>query len=164
MSRAGFRTDRIVFERATLTTDDYGTEIPSWASWAPALASVRYGTGSERRQAAVERGGQAATFRVLATAKTRAVGIADRIVFGGYAWDIEGIAPIGRSEIELTALRGAAVIAVTPPANDVGALDFSDPNNSALLALFEFSAPPVSDASGMMDFSQPDNSGLLAVL
>ena len=102
---AGKRDRKIVFERATVTQDDYGEEIATWASWSGAWASVRYGTSAERREAAAEQGSQAATFRVLATAKTRAVTITDRIAFEDAAWDIEGIAPIGREEIEFTAVR-----------------------------------------------------------
>lgn len=107
MLGAGSRTEKIVFERATSATDDYGTEVPSWATWSSSFASVRYGTSAERRTAAAERASQAATFRVLATAKTKAVGVKDRIQFDGAAWDIEGVAPIGRSEIEFTAVRAA---------------------------------------------------------
>ena len=105
LARAGDRTSRIVFERATTVDDDYGQKTPTWATWAAAYASLRWGTSAERRQAASEQGSQAATFRVLATAKTKAVTVRDRIVFDGTNWDIEGIAPIGRTEIEFTATR-----------------------------------------------------------
>ena len=96
-----------MFERSAATQDAYGEDQLGWSTWAAAMASVRFGSSAERREAAAEQGSQAATFRVLATAKTRAVTVRDRISFSGAAWDIEGIAPIGRSEIEFTAVRSA---------------------------------------------------------
>ena len=102
---AGKRDRKIVFERATTAQDDYGEEVSIWAKWCGAFAVVRFGNSAERRQAAAEQASQAATFRVLATAKTRAVTPLYRIQFDGAAWDIEGIAPIGREEIEFTAVR-----------------------------------------------------------
>lgn len=102
---AGKRDRRIVIERATSTQDDYGEEGPTWTAWCSPFANVRFGTSAERRQAAAEQGSQAATFRVLATEKTRAVTKLDRIGFEGSPWDIEGIVPIGRTEIEFTATR-----------------------------------------------------------
>lgn len=104
---AGKRDRKIAIERASVTTDDYGTEVSTWSAWCSPFAAVRYGTSAERREAAVEVGSQAATFRVLATTKTKAVTKGDRISFDGSAWDIEGIAPIGRTEIEFTAVRAA---------------------------------------------------------
>ena len=47
-----------------------------------------------------------------------------------------------------------------------GALDFSDPANSGLLALFPFGLPLVTaqvSGTGVLDFSDPANSGLLAL-
>lgn len=105
MTAAGRRDRRIVFERATTTQDDSGEQAPAWTNWCSPFAQVRFGTSAERRQAAAEQGSQAATFRVLATSKTRAVTKLDRISFEGSPWDIEGIVPIDRTEIEFTAVR-----------------------------------------------------------
>lgn len=105
MSPAGKRDTKIVYERATVSQDGYGEEVSIWSAWCSPFASVRFGTSAERRQSASEAGSQAATFRVLASAKTRDVTVRDRISFAGSAWDIEGIAPIGRTEIEFTAVR-----------------------------------------------------------
>ena len=47
-----------------------------------------------------------------------------------------------------------------------GTLDFSDPANSGLLALFPFGLPVVTaqvSGTGVLDFSDPANSGLLAL-
>lgn len=105
MTAAGRRNRRIVIQRATKTSDDHGEDVPSWATWCSPFANVRFGTSAERRSAASEQGSQAATFRVLATAKTRDVTVQDRITFDGGVWDIEGIAPIDRTEVEFTAVR-----------------------------------------------------------
>lgn len=102
---AGKRDRKVVFERATTVQDDHGEEVPSWAPIVGAFAAVSWGAGSERREAAQEQGTQAATFRVLATAKTRSVSLKDRLMMGGEAWDITSIAPVTRGEIEFTATR-----------------------------------------------------------
>lgn len=105
MTPAGRRDRTIVFERATNVADDHGGEVPTWAPLVSAAAAVRHGTSAERRDAAAERGSQAATFRVLSTAATRGVLVTDRIAFDGSAWDIEGIAQVTRAEIEFSGVR-----------------------------------------------------------
>lgn len=102
---AGKRDQKIVIERPTATTDAYGETTHTWATLATEWAAVLYGKGDERRQAAVEQGEQAATFRVLSNTNTRSVGVKDRINHGGSYWDIVGIAPMNRAEIEFTATR-----------------------------------------------------------
>ncbi len=101
---AGRRDTLIAIERATTAEDEYGEEVSGWAPVATEWAAVFWGRGDERRQAASEQGQQAATFQVLANLDTLAVTIKDRINYAGL-WDIQGIAPIGRGLIELTALR-----------------------------------------------------------
>ena len=107
--RAGKRDKRIVFERFTTTQNDYGEEIEAWAPAFKRWAQVWMGKGSERREAAMEQGSQAATFAVLADSGTRAVTLKDRIVHAGSVWDIQGIAPDTpqRGEIEITAVRAS---------------------------------------------------------
>lgn len=107
--RAGARIHRIVFERKGEAQDHSGEAVEAWSSLYGAMAQVFYGRGDERRQAAQESGSQTATFGVLATTGTRAVGIADRIAYAGAAWDITGIAldTPKRGEIEFTAVRAA---------------------------------------------------------
>jgi len=107
--RAGKRDKRIVFERSTTTENEYGEEIEAWAPAFERWAQVWMGKGSERREAAMEQGSQAATFAVLADNGTRSTTLKDRIVYDGSVWDIEGIAPDTptRGEIEFTAVRGS---------------------------------------------------------
>ncbi|MGX7896890.1 phage head completion protein [Tsuneonella sp. HG222] len=106
MLGAGKRDRKIAFERASVTKDSHNEEVSTWSVWCAAWAAVRFGSSAERRQSAAEQASQAATFRVLTTAKTRAVTERDRIVMAGAAWDIEGPpALIGRTELEFTATR-----------------------------------------------------------
>lgn len=101
------RRDRLVtFQRAIVTQDDFGEEIEVWQSVATAWARVFWGRGNERREAAAERGEQPATFAVLSNTETRALTVRDRMISEGLLWDIVGVAPVARGEIEITALAG----------------------------------------------------------
>ena len=102
---AGARTESIGFERAETTRGPSGQQREEWVAFAGAKASIYWGSGSERRQAAQEAGSQAASFVVLATSRMRGVSIRDRITYGGASWDILSIVPRGRDEIEFNAVR-----------------------------------------------------------
>lgn len=102
---AGERTNRIAFLRLGGGLDDHGGEIPGWAEFCSTLASIFWGSGNERREAAREGASQAASFVVLATARTRGVTVQDRIGFDGGAWEIKGIGKRGRRELEFNAVR-----------------------------------------------------------
>ena len=104
---AGRRDRKVTFERASVTQDDYGEEVATWAPLGSELANVLYGTGAERRQAAMEQGQQALTIRTLATGTTRGVTLKDRVVLDGEALDLVGISQIGRLEMEFTAIRAS---------------------------------------------------------
>lgn len=103
------RDKLITFERFTTTQNDHSEEIEAWAPAFKRWAQVWMGKGSERREAAMEQGSQAATFAVLMDSDTRAVTLKDRIVYAGSVWDIEGVAPDTpkRGEIEITAVRAS---------------------------------------------------------
>lgn len=83
------RGDLVTFERATVTQDDYGEEVETWATLTQEKALIFYGRGDERRQAAMEQGEQAASFEVPSNTNTRSVTLKDRISFDGSLWDIE---------------------------------------------------------------------------
>lgn len=104
---AGNRDQLITIQRATTTTDDYGAEVPTWATYAIEWAAVFFGRGDERRAAAVEQGSQAATFQVLSNSKTLGVTLKDRIQHLGSVWDVKSIAPDTprRGEIEIEGVR-----------------------------------------------------------
>ncbi|MBX7496766.1 head-tail adaptor protein [Qipengyuania sp. 6B39] len=105
--RIGRRDQLVKLERATVTQDAYNEDVESWGTIGQEWAAVFYGQGSERRQAAMEQGQQAATFNMLSNPVTQGLRLTDRIAHAGAAWDIEGIAvdtPC-RGEIEVTAVR-----------------------------------------------------------
>jgi head-tail adaptor len=105
MGRGEFNR-KVRFERATILENDLGgEEADAWELVEMAWAKVLYGTGAERRQAAVDGATQTATFRVLSTNALRGVTIKNRIVDdAGVEWNIVSIAPIGvNKEIEFTA-------------------------------------------------------------
>ncbi|UYY77791.1 head-tail adaptor protein [Sphingomonas sp. R1] len=106
MLARGRRDTPIRFERADVTIGDMGTEDePAWSEVARALASARYGSSAERRDGAASGAQQVATFRVDATATTRAVLPAHhRIVSALGNWNITGAVPVGRAETEFTAV------------------------------------------------------------
>lgn len=100
---------RVMFERATVTENSHGDEVPTWAEiggvgkgkrW----AQVFWGRGSERRQAAQEQASVTATFRVRADSLTKAVTETDRLMFEGAAWDITSNVPFERDGRDVTAV------------------------------------------------------------
>lgn len=102
---AGKRDRRITFQRSAKARSGLGVvQDGAWSTLGNRLAQVRFGSSAERREAAVERATQGATFRVLADGLTRTITVQDRIEYQGLSYDIEGIAPIGRgpTEIEFT--------------------------------------------------------------
>lgn len=115
--RAGRRDKRIIFERAAIEQNDHGDDIEAWRFAFKRSAQVWMGKGSERREAAMEQGSQAATFGLLLDSMTRTLTLKDRIVWSGSVWDIESLAPDTpkRGEIEITAVRGEAIAVPSPP-------------------------------------------------
>ncbi|KLE32454.1 head-tail adaptor protein [Aurantiacibacter luteus] len=110
MGRPAGRRDKLIgLERASTEADDYGEDRETWAALTTRYAEVWMGKGSERREAAAERGRQAATFGVADDSVTRTLTLRDRVTYAGSAWDIESIAPDTpeRGWIEITAVREA---------------------------------------------------------
>jgi SPP1 family predicted phage head-tail adaptor len=106
---AGRRNRRVVFQRFTTTTNDYNEEIEVWADYATAFASVSFGTGQERREAAQETASAPATFQVVRNPLTAALTTRDRISFLGGLWDITSVVPSRDFQrfIDITATRTA---------------------------------------------------------
>lgn len=110
---AGERDRKVAFYRpGTATENGFGEPIAG----APVLigyawARVFYGKGAERRAAAIEGASQPATFNVLTSAAMRSVNTACTINFDGFDWEITGIAPQGRGEIDFTAVRRSSLTA-----------------------------------------------------
>jgi len=99
--------DKIVVERATVVTDDYGGEIETWGPLCAPWAAITYGTADERRSAAQESATLTATFRVRADAITSGISTRDRIAFDGGLWDIASNVPYLREARDITATRDA---------------------------------------------------------
>jgi len=109
MTGGGKRDRRIIVERDSAGTEnDFGEPVEGWAKLHNFMARVVYGKGEERRAAAIEGGSQAASFRVVRSARSRAVKVGDRISFDGALWDIESTPEYGRRELEFIATRRAA--------------------------------------------------------
>jgi head-tail adaptor len=99
--------ERCTFQRPTVARGGLGVvQESAWADLGSRFCAVRFGSSAERREAAVERATQGATFRCIADALVRDVKVTDRIVHAGLTWDIVGLAPIGHGprEIEFTAV------------------------------------------------------------
>jgi len=106
VTETGKRTRRILIQRATATTDDYGAEVQTWGAYAETFAEVLFGTGQERREAAQEAASAPATFIVPWTPLLAAVAVKDRISALGGTWDITSAIPVGlNKEIHITATR-----------------------------------------------------------
>lgn len=104
MIRGAF--DRLItVQRATVTTDDYGGETPTWVDIEQAYARVRFGLASEQRLAAQESGSQTATFEMIPTTALLTVTLKDRLLFDGSQWDIVEVAPLERNQLRFTATR-----------------------------------------------------------
>ena len=106
MSRAAGQFDRMIqFRVATVTTDEEGVEVESFADGVRAWARVMFGSGAERREASAAGNVQTATFRTLANLSTRSITRRDGIIFDGNFWGIDAISPVGPqgNEIEFTA-------------------------------------------------------------
>lgn len=105
---------RVAFRPSVVTQDAAGGVVSSPGTAVPAWAAVRFGSASERREAAGVEAGQAATFRVRSTAALRALDTSALIEFDGHSWGITGIASVGLNgaDLEFTALRWRAGQAV----------------------------------------------------
>ncbi len=102
--QAGKRDRLIAIERAVVVQDDYGEEISTWAEVFKEWARVFYQRGNERREAAADRSEMPITFSVLANSNSRSIVATDRILYDGLIWNIEGVAPVSRGDIEITAV------------------------------------------------------------
>jgi SPP1 family predicted phage head-tail adaptor len=101
----GQRPNLITVQAATVTTDDYGAETPTWATYTQGWAKVHYGTGRERREAAQERASQTATFEFDWTPLLGAVTPKHRLQYDGANWDVINKAIIGQNhEVHITAV------------------------------------------------------------
>lgn len=101
---SGDQNKRIEIQRfTTVGKDGHGNAVRAWARLTGAWAKVIYVGGIDRRQAAQDNAAEVATFRVRRTSRTATVTPADRIVFRGTYWEINGVAERNLDDVELTA-------------------------------------------------------------
>lgn len=104
---ASARTERVLIEQRFVTTNGANEEIESWSSPRKAYASVRFGSGGERREAARLGEAQSATFGLPATLANRAIKTTDRLRYAGAVWDIKSaVTEPRRTGVVVTATRG----------------------------------------------------------
>lgn len=109
MTPAGRRDQRVVIKApGAISENSHGEPETVWSEHCKAWAKVLYGTGAERREAAIEGADQTATFIVVRNSNIDAVGTKYRLFFNGADWDIESIAKVSRAEAHITAKRRAA--------------------------------------------------------
>ncbi|WP_066045623.1 MULTISPECIES: head-tail adaptor protein [Sphingomonadales] len=98
--------------KGATTENEAGEPVPGASTLiARAYAAIYYGKGQERREAAIEGASQVGTFNVEASSDLRRVTVANFIRFDGADWDITGIAPLGRGEIDFTAVHRSSLTA-----------------------------------------------------
>jgi head-tail adaptor len=107
---AGDLDRRISIERDVGGRDDHGNDSPEWRPLARCWAQAVFGTGMERREAAQERAGLTATFRIRRTSATKGAVPGDRIDHAGLVWDIKSVARLGLDGLELTAVTAYQVL------------------------------------------------------
>ena len=106
MIDAGDRDRLITIEREIKKDVNAVNEaVTAWDPLCKAWAKVFWGKGSERREAAQKTGKISATFNILSSTESRSVTPRDRIRFEDAVWDITGVSPVERTEIEITAVR-----------------------------------------------------------
>ncbi len=104
--RAGRLDRRVTLQRRVITRDAAGGAIETWTSAFSCWAERRDVRGSERLEAGAEVATHEATFRIRWRAGIDATW---RLVEGTVAWDVEGIAELGRRDgLELTCRRTRA--------------------------------------------------------
>src|SRR3546814_16912198 len=81
--KSGPRNRKIIIERFTATTDDYGHGEKTWTDYCTDWAAVNFGTGQESREAAQESASVSATFPVLRNSKTAALTVQARQIGRG---------------------------------------------------------------------------------
>lgn len=102
---AGQRSELIVFERATVTQNEFNEGEASWTTLFSRRARVRFGSAQEQRQAAQETGVQTATFECVRSAELDGVTLKDRIFYLSSRWDLKEIAPLDRKTMRFTGTR-----------------------------------------------------------
>lgn len=105
---AGSLDRRVTFERATVSVDDYGAAVETWAPLATVWAAVTPISDGERWAAGQVAAEVSARFVVRWSHDVSDISPANRLVMSGRVYGIEGVKEIGRREgLEITAKANA---------------------------------------------------------
>src|SRR5688572_13035679 len=106
--RAGKLDRRVTIERAVMTTDGYGQDVPSWATLTTVWASKEDIRDAER-MAAQQVGSTITTrFQIRWSSLVADLTPADRIVYGERTYQVVAVKEIARREgLEVTATADA---------------------------------------------------------
>lgn len=105
MIDSGKRSHKVIVQRAIVSTDNYGGETKTWHELATGWASVLYGNGQERREAAQNNANVAATFNFNWNPTIAATKPTDRLYCFDTVWDVASAVVIGANdEVHITAL------------------------------------------------------------
>lgn len=104
--RAGKLYKRIEIERFASTVDDFGTETEAWTPVASVRAQVIQSSTEEFMKAFGTTAESAIVFRIR---HRDGIVLADRVVYGGQAYDLKEIKELGRREgLELRCVMAGA--------------------------------------------------------
>jgi len=109
--RRGNIRERVTFERYTTDeTDIHGNPVSGWAVHLTVWADVRETLGKEKVDAGRVEASNTATFRIRASAASRALTEADRAIARGSTWNIRSIVPVGNkgAMLDLLCEKGVA--------------------------------------------------------
>jgi len=97
MVAAGTLDRRIAIQRKTITNDEYGQEVETWADLAEVWAALKPLRGNERFAVQQLLGTGVMTFLIRYRSDLQ-IGVEDRIEYDGRAWDITDVRELGRRE------------------------------------------------------------------
>lgn len=98
--RIGKSDRRIIVERATHTTNNYGERVESWATLTTVWAELmRNGIGMrEKITGDQDMPSQQVRFKIRSSAVSRGIKADDRVSYDSNYYNIQGIAEIGRRD------------------------------------------------------------------
>ena len=89
---------RIALQSTTLTTNDYGQRVASWATYATVWASIKYKAGSEKVTDDQVGSTQTVDFTIRYSTDVSGVKASHRLVYNSQNYEILYVQEIGRKE------------------------------------------------------------------
>ena len=89
---------RISLQSTTLTTNDYGQRVASWATYATVWASIKYKSGGEKLTDDQVGSTQTVDFTIRYSTDVSGAKASHRIVYNGNNYEILYVQEIGRRE------------------------------------------------------------------